>query len=218
MNRKEIARREKREKNSTNQPRSRKYNHFNIGRLPLPPPGFPRINAKWLSSLGEETVMEDMKLRLADLVDAQRKGPHLPTIVVTLERRIWEPLWSSKENPDLPHFAVCYGMANSFFNDRSIYSRSCAVKYLLVGDRKVIQVGWFVALLQMPMNMSGIQVVKTKNPSYWPRVLQLTSYTVRLLRTDLWSQTLMLAPFQRVRQLTPELMTRRRTWRRRGNL
>ena len=61
------------------------------GRLPFPPPGFPRINAKRLSSSGEEADMEDMKLRLEDLVDAHRRGPHRPNIVGTLERRIWEP-------------------------------------------------------------------------------------------------------------------------------
>ena len=37
--------------------------------VPFPPPGFPRIKQKWLSSSGAATVMEDIKLfRCADMV------------------------------------------------------------------------------------------------------------------------------------------------------
>ncbi len=36
--------------------------------VPLPPPGFPRINAKLPSSSGADTVMDDMKLRCFDAV------------------------------------------------------------------------------------------------------------------------------------------------------
>jgi hypothetical protein len=35
--------------------------------VPLPPPGFPRIKAKWQSSSGAAAVIDDMKLRCADV-------------------------------------------------------------------------------------------------------------------------------------------------------
>jgi hypothetical protein len=54
-------------------------------RLPFPPPGFPKIRAKWLSSAGEATVIEDMKLRLGEHIDLDRKGHHRTIAIVTLE-------------------------------------------------------------------------------------------------------------------------------------
>jgi hypothetical protein len=93
-----------------------------VGRLPFPPPGFPRINAKWLSSSGEETVMDDIKLRLDNLADAHCTGSHRPNIVATLERRIWEHLVSCAEANIIESLyrMLLSSMGNQFFSSAII--------------------------------------------------------------------------------------------------
>ena len=49
--------------------------------VPLPPPGFPKIRAKWHSSSGAATDMDDMKFR-SGVTEAYRFKPALENAII----------------------------------------------------------------------------------------------------------------------------------------
>jgi hypothetical protein len=55
--------------------------------VPFPPPGFPRINAKWLSSSGSIIDMDDMALEVR--VDMDRRATTAVRVKIIIVLASW---------------------------------------------------------------------------------------------------------------------------------